>query len=62
MGSFIKANHGYLTMPDLNNSVIDKTDLHTVVLVGYNRNTKHFTVRNSWGGNWVNVFVFLLFN
>jgi C1A family cysteine protease len=60
IGSFIQANHGYLPIPDLNNSIIDKTDLHTVLLVGYNRNKNYFIVRNSWGGNWVNIF-FILF-
>jgi C1A family cysteine protease len=48
-------------MPNLDNSLIDKTDLHTVLIVGYNRNTKHFIVRNSYGRNWVNFFYFILF-
>jgi C1A family cysteine protease len=60
-GTFIKANHGYLTLPNLNNSIIDRTSLHTVVLVGYDQNTKHFTVRNSWGGDWVNTFFYLFY-
>jgi len=58
-GRHIQENHGYLKIPNLDNSLIDKTSLHTVLLVGYNRNTKHFLTRNSWGGNWVNIFTFL---
>jgi C1A family cysteine protease len=60
-GRSIQANHGYLTIPNLKNSLIDKIDFHTVLIVGYNRNTKHFIVRNSYGRNWVKFFILFYF-
>ena len=57
-GNVIRANHGYLPLPDLNDTVINRTYLHTILIVGYDRDTQHFIIRNSWGANWVNIYFF----
>ncbi|CAF3498519.1 unnamed protein product [Rotaria socialis] len=45
-------NLGYLSVPSENNVLIDESNFHTVVLVGYNRDKKYFIGRNSWGTGW----------
>ena len=60
-GTQVQANRGVLPMPNLNNRRINLSDLHTVLLVGYDRDRNHFIVRNSWGKNWVNEILTLAF-
>ncbi|UJR17890.1 hypothetical protein I4U23_004789 [Adineta vaga] len=45
-------NNGYLVIRQLNDQSINRRAFHTVVIVGYDRQTRHFIVRNSWGSNW----------
>ena len=52
-GLSILLNGGYLTLPNVNQSKIENTNLHSILIVGYNRDTRHFIGRNSWGGFWV---------
>lgn len=59
-GRTISDNYGYLPMPSLSNSSIDPSDIHSVLIVGYDRKTQHFIVRNSWGENWV-TFLLIIF-
>ncbi|UJR16673.1 hypothetical protein I4U23_003573 [Adineta vaga] len=48
----IQTNNGFLKMGKLKNSIIDKENLHTVVIVGYDRDERYFIMRNSWGVGW----------
>jgi C1A family cysteine protease len=57
----IQANHGVLPMPNLNKIHINGEDLHAVLLVGYDQDEQRFIVRNSYGNEWVNIFVFYHF-
>ena len=52
-GKKVRANQGYLPMPNLNTGSLDPADIHAVLLVGYDRDTEHFIARNSWGKDWV---------
>jgi hypothetical protein len=62
VGRQVRENQGFLTIPDLDNTFIKRTNSHSVLIVGYNQQTKHFIVRNSWGKDWVNIFSFLFFS
>lgn len=53
----IIANDGYLPIPDLTHTAAHRIGLHTVVIVGYDQSTQHFTIRNSWGEEWVNISI-----
>ena len=55
--SAVRANHGLLPVPDLNRIHINEKDLHTILLVGYDRNRQYFIARNSYGREWVNNFI-----
>jgi C1A family cysteine protease len=45
----IRINRGY----NDENSTKQKSDLHAVLVVGYDDRTQLFLVRNSWGPSWV---------
>ncbi|UJR24669.1 hypothetical protein I4U23_006042 [Adineta vaga] len=45
-------NSTHSRMPDIRTGLIDKTRFHSVVIIGYDRRTKHFYARNSWGEDW----------
>jgi C1A family cysteine protease len=53
VGRQIRENGGFLTIPDLDNTFINRINPHSVLIVGYNEQTQHFIVRNSWGKDWV---------
>lgn len=59
-GTAIYDNYGYLPMPNLNTASIDPSNIHAVLIVGYDRQTRHFIVRNSWGRNWVKLLFFFI--
>ena len=59
-GRTIYDNYGYLPMPNLNTFSIDPSNIHAVLIVGYDRKTRHFIVRNSWGKDWVK-FLLIVF-
>ena len=42
-----KNNNGYISMPDPNDPAVLKIGTHSIVIVGYNDRTQHFTARNS---------------
>ncbi|UJR12129.1 hypothetical protein I4U23_016306 [Adineta vaga] len=48
----MKYNGGYLQVPDINNSLVYKSFLHSCLIVGYDKNSQYFICRNSWGRNW----------
>ncbi|CAF1468141.1 unnamed protein product [Adineta ricciae] len=48
----ITTNNGFLDVRRLNDNTIDVRNLHTVLIVGYDRRKQHFIMRNSWGTNW----------
>jgi C1A family cysteine protease len=49
----VKKNRGYLSMPNPSNPLISLKGSHAVLIVGYDDQTGHFIVRNSWGSDWV---------
>ena len=49
----ITSNNGFLDVRRLKDNTIDGRNLHTVLIVGYDRRKQHFIMRNSWGANWV---------
>ncbi|CAM4860588.1 unnamed protein product [Rotaria socialis] len=45
--------NGYISMPDSNDTGVRNAKLgHAVLVVGYNDETQHFLIRNSWGPHW----------
>ncbi|CAF1481980.1 unnamed protein product [Adineta ricciae] len=48
----IQMNNGFLVEHLLDDRLIDRDAFHTVVLVGYDRQSRHFIARNSWGPHW----------
>lgn len=44
---------GHISIPDPFSKTIQNAQVHAVVFCGYNENTQHFIVRNSWGKDWV---------
>ncbi len=55
-----KKNNGYISMPDPSSLNVALTGTHAVLIVGYDDQTKHFLVRNSWGRDWVKRSLFFL--
>ena len=53
VGSDLRRNNGYLTVPNVGSTFYKKIMSHAVLIVGYDQETKHFIVRNSWGTDWV---------
>ena len=49
----VKANNGYISMPNPASLTVAMTGTHAVLVVGYDDRTQHFIVRNSWGRDWV---------
>lgn len=49
----VKANNGYISMPNPASLTVAMTGTHAVLVVGYDDHTQHFIVRNSWGRDWV---------
>ncbi|CAF1688595.1 unnamed protein product, partial [Adineta ricciae] len=47
-----KYNRGFITMPNPNDASILSVPTHAVLVVGYDDQTGHFIVRNSWGEDW----------
>ena len=52
-GTKVQANQGILPIPTFDEFQKNPCPTHAVLLIGYDRNTKHFIVRNSWGKFWV---------
>ena len=52
VGRELIRNNGYLTIPS-RRRFYKKVVSHAVLIVGYDQETKHFIVRNSWGTDWV---------
>ena len=52
-GAVAKENQGYIPIPDLGAKTVLNSEMHSLVLVGYDDTTKHFIARNSWGEGWV---------
>ena len=48
-----KTNGGYIPFPDKDDTLLDHPYAHAGLLVGYDDDTQHFIVRNSWGSHWV---------
>ncbi|CAF1441933.1 unnamed protein product [Rotaria magnacalcarata] len=45
--------NGYISIPDSNDAGVRNAELgHAVLVVGYNDETQHFLIRNSWGPHW----------
>ena len=44
---------GPISIPDPFSTTIRNAQIHAVVFCGYNDNTQHFIMRNSWGKDWV---------
>ena len=61
-GTAIQANSGVLRPPNLNRVSAHGPQLHAVLLVGYDRDKQYFIARNSWGEEWVSIFIFFNFN
>ena len=61
-GTAVQANDGILRVPNLNRAAAHGSQLHAVLLVGYDRDKQYFIVRNSWGEEWVSIFIFFNFN
>ncbi|UJR25847.1 hypothetical protein I4U23_007197 [Adineta vaga] len=49
-----KRNNGYITKPNISSYALEGTidNFHTVLIVGYDDETKHFHVQNSYGRDW----------
>lgn len=52
-GTQARQNSGRIERPDPSQTAVRNTRWHAVVCVGYDDESKHFILRNSWGKDWV---------
>ena len=52
-GTRARQGNGCISIPDASSTTVRNSDLHAVVLCGYNEKDQYFIVRNSWGTRWV---------
>lgn len=52
-GKEAKKNDGRINIPNPEATTVRNSEMHAVVIIGYDDRTNHFLVRNSWGEKWV---------
>ena len=53
-----KRNGGYIKKPNPYSINALLSGTHAVLIIGYDDQTEHFLVRNSWGQDWVKIYFF----